>query len=128
MTLQNKGSYRDKLTLYIPPEKKQLIQKASQILERENSSLSKFFVEKIEEYYRLHYEGNPQQTLTHLFKNGKPYRAPSQCGCGRVAEYWFFAENIKLKVCKVCLQSLKMRYTEYATKPLKKGGDKPCLK
>jgi len=123
MTLQNKGTYEDKLTIYIPKEKKDLIKKARLMFLSEGSSLSKFIVEKIEEYYRLHEKGNPQQTLTHLFKNGKPYRAPSQCGCGRIAEYWFFAENIKLKVCKVCLQSLKMRYTEYATKPLKKGGE-----
>ena len=123
MTLQNKGTYKDKLTLYIPPEKKQLVQKASQILERENSSLSKFFVEKIEDYCKLHGEGNPQQTLTHIFKNGKPYRAPSQCACGRIAEFEFLAENIRIKVCGVCLSSLKMRYDQYAVKPLKKRGE-----
>jgi hypothetical protein len=78
MTLQNKGSYRDKLTLYIPPEKKEMIKKVSLILERENSSISKFFIEKLEEYYRLHEPGNPQQTLTHILKHGKPYRAPKE--------------------------------------------------
>jgi len=78
MTLQNKGTYRDKITLYIPPEKKEIVNKASNILERENSSLSKFFIEKIEEYYRLHEKGNPQQLLSHLFKNGKPYIAPKE--------------------------------------------------
>ena len=55
-----------------------MVKKASLILERENSSLSKFFIEKLEEYYRLHEKGNPQQILTHLFKNGKPYRAPKE--------------------------------------------------
>jgi len=113
----------NRVELYVPEEKKRLIKIAKKLLEKEGKTLSNFFIERLEEYVRLHEAGNPQQTLTHLFKNGKPYRAPSQCGCGRLAEYWFFAENIKLKVCKVCLQSLKMRYSEYATKSLKKGGD-----
>jgi len=78
MTLENKGTYEDHLTLYIPKSKKDLVRKTQKILEREGSSLSKFVLQKIEEYYRLHEQGNPQQTLTHLFKHGKPYRAEQE--------------------------------------------------
>jgi len=74
MTLQNKGTYKDKITIYIPPEKKEIILKSKLLFIREGSSLSKFILEKIEEYYRLHEAGNPQQTLTYIFKNGKPYK------------------------------------------------------
>jgi len=116
-------SFRKERRFYIPQDFEIIFQKLEKILKRENKSLSKWIRENAENYVRLHDAGNPQQILTHILKNGKPHRAPSQCGCGRLAEYWFFAENIKLKVCKVCLQSLKMRYSEYATKLLKKGGD-----
>jgi len=117
---------------YLPEEMNITWDKFKKIAEREfpehkqRGKTSKLLQKLITEYVRLHDLGNPQQTLDHVFKNGKPYRAPLQCPCGRLAEYEFFAENVKMKVCKVCLQSLKMRYEDYGYKPLKKGGDKKC--
>ncbi len=39
--------------------------------------MSKFFVEKLEEYQRLHEPGNPQQRLDVVLKIGKAYHAPN---------------------------------------------------
>ena len=65
-----------KITLYYPEEKKRILDKASEILKRDESSLSKFLIKKAEEHVRLHEPGNPQQVLENY---GKPYIAPKTC-------------------------------------------------
>lgn len=82
-TLTNPGQFN----IYVPPNKKEVVKKGKDILEREGTSLSKFIVEKIEEYVRLHEPGNPQQRLDTIAKLGKPYRADAQqCSiCGETA-------------------------------------------
>ncbi len=116
MTLPNKGTGKDKITLYIPPDKKQLlIPKAKKILEREGSSISEFFVKRLESYVNLHDEGNPQQTLTRTLKDEPVYVAPKCFVCG--AEAVGFVENLKLhrnypaceKHVKACLESGKWK-------------------
>jgi len=67
-----------KVTLYYPENKKRILDKASEILKRDNSSLSKFLIKKAEEYNRLHEPGNPQQLLER-FDKSKPYIAPKKC-------------------------------------------------
>lgn len=74
--LQRKGTYKDKCQIYVPPAKKKMLTEVRVMLEREGSSLSKFLVEKAEEYHRLHDPGNPQQLLPVILKLGKAYIAP----------------------------------------------------
>jgi hypothetical protein len=77
-TGQGKSS---KVTLYVPVAKQRLIQDVKQVLKREGSSISRFMIDKFEEYYRLHEPGNPQQRLDTIIKLGKAYHAPSPiCG------------------------------------------------
>ena len=68
-------------TFYIKPECQITITKLAEILEREGKSVSQWILDNAESYVRLHEPGNPQQTLTYIIKNGKPYRArtPSDC-------------------------------------------------
>jgi len=113
----------DIINFYATKEFKETWKVFLQICKREGKPYSVKIRELITDYSNLHALGNPQQTLPYLFKNGKPYRAPTQCGCGRLATHEFNAENVHLKVCKTCLQSLKMRYDQYSFKPLKMGGD-----
>jgi hypothetical protein len=49
---------------------------AREAVSAKRSSLSHFFVEKMEEYHRLHEPGNPQQRLDVILKTGKAYYAP----------------------------------------------------
>jgi hypothetical protein len=82
MTLQNKGTYKDKLTIYTT--QKATIKEAKEILKREGSSLSEFINEKIAEYVRLHRCGNPQQRIDIIMFNKSAYKAPKFCeirGC-----------------------------------------------
>lgn len=116
-------SLRKERRFYIPNDFEITFQKLLGILKRENKSVSKWIRENAENYVRLHEPGNPQQTLTRILKHGSAYKAPLQCPCGRLAEYEFNAENVHMKVCSVCLQSLKMRYMEYGVKPIKKRGE-----
>jgi hypothetical protein len=77
-TRQGKSS---KVTLYVPVAKQRLIQDIKQVLKREGSSISRFMIDKFEEYYRLHEPGNPQQRLDIVLKLGKAYHAPNPiCG------------------------------------------------
>ena len=78
MTLQNKGTYKDKVTLYT--KRKDIVKKASEILKREGSSLSEFFNDSIAEYVRLHDKGNPQQRIDVVLFDKKAYEAPKFCG------------------------------------------------
>lgn len=91
MTLQNKGSYRDKLTLYIEPNKKPLIEKARKMFKQEGSSLSTWFINQLESYMKLHYPGNPQLTFNNQAKLNYPKSArvqkPLLCHCGQRAIY-----------------------------------------
>jgi len=86
LTVDNKGTYRDKFMIYVPPEKKRIYEKLKHILRREGRTVSRWFLEQAEIYVRLHEPGNPQQVLNHFFENDKPYRAPKICGfrsCGK---------------------------------------------
>lgn len=74
--LQRKGTYDDKCQIYVPPGKKKMLQEVREMLDREGKSLSKFVIEKAEEYHRLHDPGNPQQLLDVIMKLGKAYHAP----------------------------------------------------
>jgi hypothetical protein len=70
-----------KVTLYVPVAKQRLVSNIKDILKREGSSVSRFMIEKFEEYYRLHEPGNPQQRLDTIMKLGKAYHAPKPiCG------------------------------------------------
>jgi len=82
MTMENKGTYKDKITLYVKPETKQnMIPQLKRILKREGKSMSNWFGENVESYCRLHEPGNPQQRLDTILKLGKAYHAPSPvCG------------------------------------------------
>lgn len=113
----------DIINFYVTKEFKETWKVFLQICKREGKPYSVKIRELVTDYSNLHALGNPQQTLTHLFKNGKPYRAPSQCPCGRTATHEFHAEKVHMKVCNVCLASLKQRYDQYSIKQLKKGGE-----
>jgi hypothetical protein len=113
LTLENKGTYHDKLTIYIPKSKKPLIQEARRIMKREGSSLSKFLLEKIEQYYDLHEPGNPQQRIDTILKLGKAYYAPKPlCGfknCLRdsIAIGFYVPHQEKYGLCEKHLAQVK---------------------
>lgn len=112
MTLQNHGTYKDKLQIYIPPLKKGLVDKTKKLLEKEGSSLSQFLLSKIEEYYRLHEPGNPQQRLDTIAAIGHAYRAESCCVCGKQAEVQAFTEKgLNLLYCRECYEKKGRRVT-----------------
>jgi hypothetical protein len=70
-----------RITLYIPEQSRLLIDNVRGVLKREGKSISNFFIEQLESYYRLHEPGNPQQRLDTILKLGKAYHAPSPvCG------------------------------------------------
>jgi hypothetical protein len=70
-----------KLTLYVPPQSRLLLENAKATLKREGKSISNFLFEQLESYYRLHEPGNPQQRLDTILKIGKAYHAPGRiCG------------------------------------------------
>jgi hypothetical protein len=61
------NTYKDKLTLYVPANvKTQLIPLAKTIFKREESSLSKWFVEALTRYIEVHKEGNPQLRIVQF--------------------------------------------------------------
>jgi len=78
MTLQNRGTYKDKIMLYVPPEKKNVIEEAQKIAKREGESLSQKFVKFCENYVQKHAHGNPQ-TLLPTFIGAVHYKC---FGCG----------------------------------------------
>lgn len=96
-----------KLTLYIPEASSLLIENMKTILEREDKSLSKFFIEQAETYYRLHEPGNPQQRLDTIIRLGKAYHAPMRiCGykdCMRdsVAVALFVPNQTEYALCQL---------------------------
>ena len=80
-SIRTRNNKYPKLQLYVPAAKQPLVRDVKGILAREGSSLSKFIIEKFEEYYRLHEPGNPQQRLDTIMKLGKAYHAPKPiCG------------------------------------------------
>jgi hypothetical protein len=98
-TRRYKGKF-SKVTLYVPVTKQLLVTNIKTILKREGSSVSRFVMDKFEEYYRLHEPGNPQQRLDIILKLGKAYHAPKPiCGfkdCLRdVAGVGVFLQNGK---------------------------------
>lgn len=74
-----KKRYGWQLKVYVPEDKQRLIEVARQIFKREGESLSRWFLEQLETYVRLHEPGNPQQTITQYADEGKPYVAPKKC-------------------------------------------------
>ena len=80
MTVENKGTYRNKFTFYVPLEKKRILEKLKEILKREGKSVSQFILEQIEAYVMLHEPGNPQQLLERYVTHSEPYVAPTKCG------------------------------------------------
>ena len=77
----NKGTYRDKLTIYVPPSKRDVVEKVIKMLEAEGSSISKLLVEKIEQHWNEHNPGNSQMSM--LIYTGQAKRA-DPFGCGMV--------------------------------------------
>ena len=109
MTIHKKGN-DNKLTLYVRSNKKEIVDKARKILERENSSLSQFLIEKLEALVNLHSPGNPQQTLPHMIEAGGPYVAPQKCYfCPRepVGFALSLQNNKKYPACSKHLEELR---------------------
>jgi hypothetical protein len=101
MTLQNKGTYKDKITLYTT--RKDVVKEGSEILKREGSSLSEFFNEKLAEYVRLHRKGNPQQLIDVILFDKKAYHAPKFCevrGCNGQASGFGIYQGKRYVLCK----------------------------
>lgn len=104
MTLQNKGSYKDKLTIYVDPTKKHLYVEARKLLKAEGKSLSKLFSEIVEDYVEKHKRGNPQQKMDFFLEFGHPYIAPSKCPfCYRITQNpHIFLKNGKIyNLCQI---------------------------
>lgn len=78
---KRRGASTKKLTLYVPVDKQLLVDNVRGPLKREKSSISRFLIEKLEEYWTLHEPGNPQQRIDVILRLGKAYHAPSPiCG------------------------------------------------
>jgi len=110
LTVENKKTYKDKLMIYVPPQKKTVYQKLREILKREGRSISNFFLEQAETYVRLHEPGNPQQTLPEIMKRKKAYVAPKKCGfincereCAAVAVH---ESGYEMPVCSYHMHAL----------------------
>jgi hypothetical protein len=105
LTVQNRGTYNDKFQIYVPEDKKELVLKVKFMFEREGSSISKFIIKQLEDYYRLHEPGNPQQLLDRYENGKKAYVAADPCffNCGRPSEFLasYSKEDRLYKVCKV---------------------------
>jgi hypothetical protein len=99
MTLQNHGTYKDKLQIYVKPENKEVVAKTKIMLKREGSTLSKFITEKILEYYRTHEPGNPQQRLDTIAKIGHAFRADSCQFCGLKPVHYGLKNGVWLGFC-----------------------------
>jgi hypothetical protein len=113
MTLQNKGTYADKLQIYIPPLKKDIVNKTKELLEREGSSLSQFLLAAIEEYYRLHEPGNPQQRLDTIVELGHAYRVNNCSICGAVPYARVNNGQKTYFLCRPHFEHNKKRLTSY---------------
>ena len=91
ITIKEKKERKKKypiLHIYIYPEFWHVHDKLKEIASREGKSISRLFWSWAERYVKLHAPGNPQQTLDHILKAEKPYRAPVQCEvCGAIATY-----------------------------------------
>jgi hypothetical protein len=53
----------NRVTVYVPSEKQEVIKKAKELFKKDNKSLSTFLVETLENYVATHYPGNPQLTF-----------------------------------------------------------------
>lgn len=85
---RNKGTYKDKIQIYVYPEDKPVYKEASAILKREGSSISELCRKTILDYAKLHAPGNPQQSMDQILLTSKPYHAGATCGfrkCGKPA-------------------------------------------
>ena len=113
MTLQNRGTYKNKIMLYIPPEKKKVVNQAREIMEREGESLSKKFLAFCEEYVRLHSDGNPQMLMPLFLATERTSWLCEMPNCNQNAEYEDKpkSNNAKDKIflCLKCHESAKER-------------------
>jgi len=109
LTVENKGTYADKLMLYVPPVKKDMVKKGKEILKREGKTLSQWFLEQLEQYVNLHSPGNPQQRLDVIVKSGKPYTAPKTCKfCNKPPITWaIHVSGREYPVCQKHAEQLK---------------------
>jgi len=79
-----------RIQFYLPDNKKHILREAKEIFKREGTSLSRFLVDKLEEYVELHAPGNPQQRIDTIIQIGKAYHAPLVCAiknCLRNAKF-----------------------------------------
>jgi len=82
MGFETEASRQNKrrVEIYVPAEKKPVIEKAKQLFKREGSSLSEFVIKKVEEHVDLHSEGNPQQLMPRYLAGLGPFIAQGPCG------------------------------------------------
>jgi hypothetical protein len=55
-----------RVELYVPEDKRALVAAAQAAMERDQSSLSAWFLKSLEEWWGIHKPGNPQLTLDRL--------------------------------------------------------------
>ena len=110
MSIQNKGTYKDKLTLYIPKtEKEFLIPKAQKIMAREGRTLSNWFLEELQRYVTVHDPGNPQQRIDTILELGKPYNANGCMECGKKPFVLANSGKKRVLLCKTHFEKLKRK-------------------
>jgi hypothetical protein len=80
LTIENKGTYNDKLTIYLPKRQKPIVKEMRKLLKAEGSSLSRYLSDQIDAWWQLHEPGNPQQRMDTIIELGKAYQAPKICG------------------------------------------------
>lgn len=62
---------KTKITLYVPEVKANLIHNAKELFKREETSISKWFIDNLERYVLVHAEGNPQLTILKFMEDMK---------------------------------------------------------
>ena len=75
----SKKTYENKLMLYVPVDKRELVEKLREILKREGKTLSRFFFEYAQRYYEQHKAGNPQLLMVHYVKPEEPQPFRVKC-------------------------------------------------
>ena len=105
MGLKEKGTYSDKITLYIPREVKQeVIPKAQEIFRREDSSMSKWFIEMLKRYVEVHAEGNPQLRIDKFSQQILGRECFFCKGHFPILHRVRYASGLVVPTCDVCLK------------------------
>ena len=99
------------ITLYVSEINEAIIEKAKEMLDRENSSLSKLFIKTVQQYVRLHEPGNPQQRLDTIIKIGKAFKAETCQDCNLAPVKWGLKNTVWLGYCEVHWNPRRFRVT-----------------